>query len=280
MEKKTKKERFVKIAVVMESDPKQRNHMVKMASHDDGFDYVLQADNPEKFYKYVASLKKRGIRISNLLLMGHGSTTYFYEHWYTYMRYSKKINTEERHKIGNFTSTDFDWHKVQKNYVRNQELLNDLNDQLKKITKKIEKVKTEEIKDRLIKEKETLLDDIKSKKELVKKTGEKMDLIDDVSDSMAPGAKVGLFNCYGAENSTFFNNIGELFLHKHGGEIKGTTGLLITDTTHPFIEWCTGNYATGLHTTGKWKTKTIVPATHCNGRNHKSTCTCGWGGPR
>ncbi|MBV5349533.1 hypothetical protein JZU61_07810 [bacterium] len=280
MKKATKKERLVRIAVVMESNPKQRDFMVKMASHDDAFDYVLQANEPEKFYKYVASLKKRGIRINRLLLMGHGSTAYFYEQWYSFMVKGKKIDEKLRHKVGDFNYNDFDWKGIQKNYVKSQEALNDLNDQLRKISKKIGEVKTEKIKERLKEEKEALLDQIKSKKELVKVNGERMDLMDDVSDSMAPGAKVGLFNCYGAENSSFFDNIGELFLHKHGGEIKGTTGLLVTNTTHPLVEWITKDYSTGIHTTGKWKTKTILPATHCNGRNHKPTCTCGWGGPR
>lgn len=274
------KERLVNIAVVMESNPKEQEKMVKMASHDGGFDFVLQVDNPDKFYKYIAGLKKRGIRVNNLLLMGHGSTTYFYEKWWNYLSGGMTINEKLRHKIGNFTNTDLNWKAIQDTYERSKKSLEDSKSDLKEINEKLKKASSAKEIERLEKEKEECKATIQSKKENFTISEQRKNLMDDVSDSMAPGAKVGLFNCYGAEDDSFFNNIGELFLHKHGGVIKGTTGQLLTFITHPLLEWITKGFSTGLHTTGEWKEKTIVPATHCNGYHHKPTCTCGWGGPR
>ena len=276
----SKKEKLVKIAVVMEKNPKERDFMVKIASEDGGFDFVLQQDNPEKFYKYVAGLKKRGIRVSSLLLMGHGSTTYFYERWWNYLSGGTKIDEKLRHKIGNFGYNDLNWKVIQENYEKSKRSLNEAEKELDGINKKLKSAKSAKEIEKLKKDKEDSKEWIQDVKEKHTLNEQRKNLIEDVSDSMAPGAKVGLFNCYGAEDDSFFNNVGELFLHKHGGDIKGTTGRLFTFTTHPIIKWITEGFSTGLHTTGEWKEKTIVPATHCNGYHHKPKCTCGWGGPR
>lgn len=121
---------------------------------------------------------------------------------------------------------------------------------------------------------------VRDLREEVRRSSEHRELIDNVAESMAPDARIGLFNCYGAEDKRFFNNVGELFLHRNGGTVTGTTGVLWTVSTHPLWEWITDRYDTGLLTTGEWKTRRVLPATHCNGYRHKPTCTCGWGGPR
>jgi hypothetical protein len=112
MSTKTKAPRRVRIAVVLESNPKERDKMMKMASSDEAFDFVLHTDNPDKFFRYVASLKKRNIQVSNLLLMGHGSTTYFYEKWWAALK-GKKINEDLRRHIGALNYNALSWEKIQ-----------------------------------------------------------------------------------------------------------------------------------------------------------------------
>ncbi|MCE1200252.1 MAG: hypothetical protein LWW85_14905 [Marinilabiliales bacterium] len=280
MAEKTAKTKEVTIAVVMESDPKEKEKMVKIASYNEQIDFVLQSDNPEKFYAYAANLKKRGIRVKGMLLMGHGSTTYFYERWWNYLSGKSKIDEKLRHKIGNFGYKDLDYNGLIKDHQRNQKRLKEIRSDLSQCNEALGKAKTDAEKKRLMDDKKDFMEQMDRYKEMITVQENRLKLFDDVSDSMAPGARIGLFNCYGAEDTSFFNNVADLFLHKHGGEICGTDGLFITIKTHPLVEWVFGTFSTDVTTTGNWQQKTVTPATHCNGHNHKPGCTCGWGGPR
>lgn len=272
--------KLIKIAVVLETDDAKRKALLKMASNNEKFDFVIQPGSTENLFDSVSKLKDRGYKISDLTLVGHGSTTYFFEKWAATLK-GKSISKQDeanKHHIGMVTSAELNWQSIEGNYLKAKENYKDDLKKLKLNKKQLSEAKTEaEIQELNAQQKEILevMDSHKVHFEEMEKNKLKFD---EVSESMAPNANVELISCYGAEDENFLDNVGGIFLHKHGGKVKGNTGLLVNLSTKGVIEDNTDIYDQSMVSTGEWKVKTIAPGRHCNGFNHKPTCNCGWGG--
>ncbi len=262
--KTAKVSKVVNIAVVLEDVPKEREMMRKMAANDPTFNYTVCPKNADQFYAYIHSLRKRGIQVSKMLLMGHGNA----------------IN----HHIGGFFPGDADIGALRSYLKKAKDGYAEAKLEQKRLRRKLQKVKTKKEKEALKAAIQYAHDEEVNRNEARKDYENKITLMDEMSESMAPGARIGLFNCYGASDKKaeqFMNNIGEIFLHKNGGDIIGCSDKIWTVSTHPVVESLFGTYDTSAYPWGKWKTHAVAAtAGHCNGHNHKPTCTCGWGGPR
>ncbi|MBL7764595.1 MAG: hypothetical protein JNJ58_00750 [Chitinophagaceae bacterium] len=263
-QKAVKVTRIVNIAVVLEDVPKEREMMMKMAAHDESLSYTICPKSPEEMYRYIGSLRKRGIQVGKMVLMGHGNAV--------------------NHHIGGFFPGDADIDALRRYH---QQAINGYKEATKeqlKLSRLLKKAKSKQEKADIRAAIDAAREDARSRNDSRREYAEKIRMMDEMSDSMAPGARIGLFNCFAASDKKgeqFMKNIGEIFLHKHGGDILGCTARVWTVSTHPIVESLFGTYDTDVYTWGKWVKHTVAPrAIHCNGYHHKPTCTCGWGGPR
>jgi hypothetical protein len=185
--------------------------LLDMAANDTDVDYVLTVRSMKELRKYSLKLRKEGVQIRNLYLVGHGS----------------KAN----HHIGAILEHEFDLERMKTDLINSHKCVTNLKKEIVEIRAKIkEKGADKEALKKELTEKE---DDLLDSREDFDRQYEDYTESTEVAEVLAPEANVFMYNCYAATNTgkdkkanSFMKKVGNYFGRKNGCRVYGYDGLM------------------------------------------------------
>lgn len=223
------------IGVLLDDDAKLRAAL----SHADNIDYMIEPRDADQLFDYLAKLARDGHQVRTLLLTGHGR---------------KKV-----HKIGKLDPRDLDIDWVSRRREASYGNRLDAIKQIAKVTARRDRSKDAEQRRLLNEDLVDLKDALKTASAEYDQTTQRERAFEEIQGLMAPGAMVGLLNCYADSDPAgrrFIENIGKTLLARHGGRVVANTDLIVIAQIQPLLAWMTGQPDHLVFPVGDWTTVT------------------------
>lgn len=231
----------VNIGVLLE-DGKDRQWFRTVLSHDPSLDYIIEPDSVEKLFEFIIHVGKQNKRIKWLVLMGHGSKTHA--------------------RIGRLNPSDIDINAITKQVSTVQENYRIAQSEVAMLQEQLQQITDQKEKQALVEQLESLQVDLERWKDNLEDVTRQLEMLEGLTNSMAPDALVGLLNCYPAgspDGRQMMRNLGKIFLEKNGGRVVGCDGLIFIIKSTPLIAWIAGSEDIGLLPWGTMRELVVRP---------------------
>jgi hypothetical protein len=279
----------INIGILLD-DSKDKTWMRKTLAHDTSLDYVIEPGSTSKMFDYLANLKKKGVKVGKIVMMGHG-------------------NAKHPH-VGVLQPEDIDLKTLTRSRDASRKKYDSAAENMKAIKAKLAKTKEAKLRKELTNEYNTERDIKNSNRETYNNSVQELNKFRALSGVMAKDGEVHLFNCCPASSDKgreMMKNLGQILLKEKGGKVTGCDGFVWTPKMlQSTLSAVFGTVEGYKFPAGNWvkvaiqprkkpidkpveppkaghhhpSTPDAPPATHCNGNNHGPDCQCGWGGPR
>ena len=225
--------REIHLGVLLDNDAKLRAAL----SHADNIDYMIEPRDYDQLLTYLEKLAKRGAVVRTLLLMGHGR--------------------KQSHHIGLLQPEDIDLARIERRREASYQNRRHYTADLARVDKQLTGTLADDQRQALLDQQDDLRQQLDYADKEYRQTSRRQQAYAAIEDLFAPGATIGLLNCYAdadPQGRRFIQKLSGALMGKHGGRVIANTGLIITAKIQPLLAWITGQEDHLVFSLGNWQT--------------------------
>lgn len=223
----------IHIGVLLDNDAKLRTAL----SHAANIDYMIEPRDVDQLLAYLEKLAKHGAVVRTLLLMGHGR--------------------KQSHHIGLLQPQDVDLDYIERRREASYQNRRQYTTDLARVAQQLAKTTADEQRQALLDQQDDLRRQLDYADKEYQRTSRRQQAYASIEDLFAPGATIGLLNCYADADQPgrrFIQKLSGALMDKHGGRVIANTGLIVTAQIQPLLAWITGQEDHLVFSLGKWQT--------------------------